>query len=88
MPEEKSERYKNIKILISASDRDNTDKGWAGVAYGVAEQRVKIILAEGIDPKKLHGRTQVQADITIVSRYQKGKKQYIPTLIELEAIQP
>lgn len=85
LPEEKDEKYKDITLLISASDRDNADKGWAGVAAGVFDNRIKIQL-DGIDPKRLHGRTKVKADVTITSRYQKGKKQYVPMLIVVTAV--
>lgn len=87
IPEEKEEKYKNVKVLISASDRDNTDKGWAGVVIGVAETRTKMILAGNLDPKELHGRTQITANVIVTSRYKKAKKEYQPQLIEITAYQ-
>jgi len=86
VPEEKDERYKNVPLLISASDRDNPDKGWAGVAIGVHDSRLKIFLSSNVDPKNLHGKTRVNADITITSKYQSGRKQHLPVLITVERI--
>lgn len=85
-PDEKEEKYKNVVLMISASDRDNTDKGWAGVAPGVVDNRVKMELSDKVNPKELHGRVKVNADITVHSKYVKTKKQYQPVMIEINAI--
>ncbi|MHA7915515.1 hypothetical protein [Alloalcanivorax xenomutans] len=87
IPVEKEEKYQDVKVLISASDRDNNEKGWAGIVVGVAETRTKIVLADNLDPRDLHGRTQIQANVVVTSRYRKSKKGYSPQLIEITAYQ-
>ncbi len=75
-PSERVTSYDNVKVIIDASDRHNHDKGWAGSVDGVTEGRVKFKLDESLDPAKLHGRTNVLADISVVERYVPSKKKY------------
>lgn len=84
-PVEKEEKFNDVKVLISASDRDNNDKGWAGIVVGVAETRTKIILSDNLDPRELHGQTKLQANVVVTSRYNKTRKEYQPKLIEITA---
>jgi hypothetical protein len=86
VPDEKDEKYSNVRVLIYASDRDKIDSAWAGIVPGVVDSRVKFELAEGIDPSKLHGHTTINADITVTSRFIKSKKRYEPKLVELSNI--
>lgn len=86
IPEERSQRYRDVKILISASDRDNTEKGWAGVVPQVVDKRVKFSLDITVDPSNLHGKTQVKADVTVHEKFINSKRKYEPYLVEVNAI--
>ncbi|MCM2463463.1 hypothetical protein HGO40_23835 [Pseudomonas sp. CG7] len=83
-PSERSTSYKNVEIIIDASDRHNRDKGWAGSVTGVIENRTKIHLDESIDPASLHGRTKIKANIEIIERYVPSKKKYETKEVILE----
>jgi hypothetical protein len=76
IPTEKSESYTNTPLFIAASDRDNLSSGWAGTVPNIVDKRVKFTLDEEVDPKTLHGRVNVNADIEIHSRYVPSSKKY------------
>ena len=82
-PQEREDRYTDTTILIYASDRDRSESSWAGLVPGVVDKRIKFTLAEGVEPKKLHGRTKLKADITVVSKFNKQKKAYQPKFVEI-----
>lgn len=87
VPDEKEEKYTNVKVLIFASDRDSNEKNWAGSVPDLVDKRVKFILGEDVDPRKLHGRTSVRADIAITSKFNRAKKAYEPKTVELKSVQ-
>jgi hypothetical protein len=76
VPEEIEEHYSNVKIIIYASDRDRVEVGWAGLVPEVVDTRIKFILGEGVDPKKIYGQKQTMADITVTKRFNASKKAY------------
>lgn len=76
VPQEKSETYSNVSVFIAASDRDKTESGWGGTVPGVVDKRVRFVLDDGVDPKSLHGRINVKADIEVHSRYVQSTKKY------------
>ncbi|WP_430415794.1 hypothetical protein [Marinobacter adhaerens] len=86
VPSEKTETYRDVGIVIYASDRDKSDKAWAGIIPGVVDQRVRFVLADDVDPRKLHGRTQIRGDVVVTSRFAKSKKEYEPKLVEIESV--
>ncbi|AQT58706.1 hypothetical protein [Cellvibrio sp. PSBB023] len=86
MPSEKSTTYDNIEVFIFASDRDNSDKGWAGVVPQLFEHRVKFSLSDSLDPKKLHGRTKARANVIVHEKFVKEKKKYEVKMVEITAV--
>ncbi|MBY6102328.1 hypothetical protein [Marinobacter nauticus] len=86
VPTEKTESYSDVGIVIYASDRDKSDKAWAGIVPGVVDHRVRFVLADDVDPRKLHGRTQVRGDIVVTYRFVRSKKEYEPKLVEIDAV--
>lgn len=82
IPKEKIETYEKVLVQIFASDKDNPNK-WAGIAPNIFVKRVNFILGGDLDPEKLHGKTEVYADIDVVSRFNKSTKKYVPKLVEL-----
>lgn len=83
MPDEKAEQYSNANVHIFASDRDKQTVGWAGILPGVVDARTAIILADEVDPNKLHGHRNIRADVTVHSKFNKQRKKYIPAKIEI-----
>lgn len=86
VPDEKSETYHDIRIMIRASDRDNLSSGWAGSIPGVVDGRIEFELAEGLDPKEFYGISKANADVQVQSRYDKKKKAYVPKRVVIQAI--
>ncbi len=74
--EEREQDYSNIDVYIYASDQDKNTQGWAGLVPELFEHRVKFELAEDINPHRLHGQRKINADITVIERYQKSQKKY------------
>ncbi|MCW7460185.1 hypothetical protein ND856_18505 [Leptospira bandrabouensis] len=73
----KTETYINRKIEIFASDRDRKESVWAGIVPGIIDKRIRFILENNIDAKKLHeGKRVLNADIAIVSKHNSAKKKY------------
>lgn len=78
VPQERNDMYTNVDVTFYASDRDHLDKSWAGIVPRVIDKRVRFVLDEKLDPKSIHGRLNVKADITVYSRYNKKTKSYSP----------
>lgn len=85
-PEEKTVEYNNADVVIYASDRDKADKVWAGIVPGIADTRVQFTLNPGIDPKALHGKVRIKADISVISKFNKPKKIFKPRLVEIKRV--
>jgi hypothetical protein len=62
----RTEFYQDVTIELHASDRDRPKLGWAGVARGITQNRVKMILDEGVSPEALFGKRIVRGDILMV----------------------
>lgn len=76
VPVERSTNYKNVDVLIDASDRHNHNKGWAGTIPGVIENRTRLELDESINPAAIHGKIKIKANIEVIERYVPSKKKY------------
>lgn len=83
VPEEKKETYKNAPVVIYASDRDRPTTNWAGIVPGVVNKRTRIVLADGVSPRELHGRLNINASIEVTRKYNHSKSEYEPSLIEI-----
>ncbi|EDM46260.1 hypothetical protein, partial [Marinobacter algicola] len=86
MPTEKTESYRDVDIIIYASDRDKSDKAWAGTIPGIVDHRVRFSLSESIDPRELHGRIKARGDIVVTFRFVKAKKEYEAKLVEIDSV--
>lgn len=85
-PQERESHYKNVEIVVYASDRDKMESGWGGIIPGVIEKRVAFVLDESVDPAKLHGRIRFKADIVAHERYVPSKKEYEVKKVEIMAV--
>lgn len=83
MPVEKSNRYDDIEIFIFASDKDSSDKGWAGIAPALFDHRVKFTLNDKLNPASLHGRTKARANVIVHEKFVKEKKAYVVKMVEI-----
>lgn len=81
-PERKEEDYSNIDLYVYASDQDSSSRGWAGIAPELFETRVKFELGEELDSFTLHNAgKKLTADITLIRKYDKEKRNYVPEKI-------
>lgn len=64
------EPWTDVTISLRALDLDRRESGWYGVMKVAGEEhtRLPISLYPTIDPEKLHGATEFQADIILESR--------------------
>ena len=80
---EREVKYQNVEMVVYASDRDKSEGGWAGIVPTIVNARTPVILADGIDPAKLHGRIRFMADIVVHERFVTSKKRYEAKKIEI-----
>lgn len=58
--------YKNISVIIRATDLDSLKKGWAAVVPEVSDKRVPLQLDPNIDPNYLSSNPSVFGDVTVI----------------------
>jgi hypothetical protein len=85
-PHEFEKHFDNRVIEIYASDRDKQSAGWAGSVPGIVDKRVKFDLWDEVVPSQLHGKTRINADITVLFRHQKGSAEYLPAKVEVRRV--
>ena len=85
LPDEKDEKYSDIALVIYASDREKSDSTWAGTVPGLIEKRTKFVLADGVEPEKLHGKTRIYANVTVTSQYNRTKRKYEPKVVMIHS---
>lgn len=75
-PNEQDDVYSDMSIYVSASDEDSGKRGWAGLVPDIMDARVKFVLDDTVDPRELHGKRRVQADIIVHKVYDASTNQY------------
>jgi hypothetical protein len=84
--DERETQYSNAPIVIHASDRDKRAQVWAGIVPGIVDHRIRFILEDNVDPARLHGQTRVNADITVVQRFNKETNAFEAARVHLRAV--
>jgi hypothetical protein len=74
----------DVDLEIHATDRDKSATGWAAVARGVSDRRLKMKLIDPVEPGQIWGRDEVNADIVVVSKLTSDG--YQPFEIHLTAV--
>lgn len=85
-PETKAKDHAKIDLFINASDQDRATKGWAGIVPDLFSDRVAFELSNDIDPNSLHGHRKINADITVIEKYDKNTKQYKPSKVIIQHV--
>lgn len=57
-----------VVLELHAQDRDRAATGWAAVAQGISEKRLKVRLMEPLQPSDLWGLDEVVANVVVVSK--------------------
>lgn len=61
-----SRPFRDVTLELHAQDKDNAAKGWAAVARGISERRLRLRLMDDVSPTDVWGRDLVRGDITVV----------------------
>lgn len=77
------EFFPDVDLHVRATNLDSQSAGWAGIIPSLINRRVKLVLAERIDPKKVAGKFKVRADVIVHSRPQGPKNEPRPYQITL-----
>ena len=79
-----SERFiPDVDLQIRATNLDSQKAGWAGIIPMLVDRRVKLVLADGIDPTEVAGKFTVRADVIVHSQPTGAKKKILPYQITL-----
>lgn len=74
--------HRDVDLEIRATDLDYS-RGWAGVINGIADRRVKLLFADGVDSDALAGKLKVRADVVVKSRMSAKSKKMEPVSITI-----
>lgn len=80
---ERVEDMPDAELLIRATNRDSVKTGWSARLPLRFEGRIKLKLADGIDPEEVAGMARVRGDIKIHYRLDPSRNQYVPDFILL-----
>lgn len=73
-----------VRLEIHAQDKDKSATGWAAIADGISEKRLKVRIVEPVQPDELWQKGEVLADIVVVSKL--ASDGYAPVEIQITAI--
>lgn len=76
--------FYDVSLELHAQDKDHAGRGWAAIAAGVTEKRVRLKLMEDVDPSDLWNKNHVQGDITI--KYERIGEKLTPIEIQLHQV--
>lgn len=85
--DEESVIREHTVLSLRALDLDNLDKGWAAVAVPFSPERLRLELAEGVNPMALFGKTEITGTVELIKR--RGPKGLMePKTLRLLSIDP
>jgi hypothetical protein len=73
-----------VALELHAMDKDKTSTGWAAVAQGISDKRLKAKVIEPVLASDLWGKNSVIADIIVVSKLTSNG--YVPAEIQVTRI--
>lgn len=77
-PDTRVENVPSVELLIRATNRDSLKTGWTARLPLRFDQKLKLKLADGIDPEALAGQAVVRGDVQIHYRRDATRNQYVP----------
>ena len=87
LPEEWRIMHRDTKLEIRASNRDSRRSGWSCVINDLTYKRIKLVLADNLDPQELAGKFRIRADVVVTFR--RGVRgDPVPMQVELENVYP
>lgn len=79
------EDFKDIELIIRATDLDSSKRGWAVVIPEIHTKRTRLQLDPGIKPEILIGKSKIMAEVTVIFEYD-DEDNKIPKLVFLRKI--
>ncbi|WP_141113224.1 hypothetical protein [Chromobacterium haemolyticum] len=80
------QEHKDVDLNIRATNLDSQSQGWAALIPGLIDKRIKLVLADGVDPKQVAGKFRIRANVLVHSKPQGKKKEMQPYQITLLAL--
>lgn len=88
-PDTRIEDVPSVELLIRATNRDSLNTGWTARLPLRFNQKLKLKLANGIDPELLASQPVVRGDVQIHYRRDSARNQYVPDhLVLLRTLNP
>ena len=75
-----------VSLEIHAQDKDKSAVGWAAIAGGISEKRLKVRIVDPVQPSDLWQKEEITADIVVVSKLTSNG--YAPSEIQITAVHP
>jgi hypothetical protein len=79
-----SRNFGNVRLELHAQDRDHAGKGWAAVAEGISEKRIRLKLMENVSQQEVWGHDEITGDITVI--YDRIGVELVPKEIHLHNV--
>ncbi|UOA23630.1 hypothetical protein DSM110277_02059 [Sulfitobacter pontiacus] len=76
--------HEMVSLEIHAQDKDKSAVGWAAVADGISEKRLKVRIVDPVNPADLWQKEEITADIVVVSKLTSDG--YTPSEIQITAV--
>ncbi|MZR14208.1 hypothetical protein GQE99_14390 [Maritimibacter sp. DP07] len=73
--------YEAVELEIHAQDKDKSSTGWAAVARGISDKRLKVRVVEPVHPADIWQKDVVTADIVLVLKLTSDG--YVPAEIQV-----
>lgn len=73
-----------VILDLHAMDRDKSATGWAAVAEGISDRRLKVRVMDPIQPSDLWGNSRIRADIVVVSKLTSDG--YVPSEVQVTGL--
>lgn len=81
---ERFQPFKEVTLELHAKDKDKKNAGWAAVAQGVCDERVRLKIMDPVTVEQIWGKDVVVGDIVLVSKM--TAQGFAPSEIHLLAI--
>jgi hypothetical protein len=76
--------HEMISLELHAQDKDKTAVGWAAIADGISDKRLKVRIVDPVQTSDLWQKEEVTADIVVVSKLTSDG--YVPSEIQITAV--
>jgi len=78
--------HEMVSLEIHAQDKDKSAVGWAAIADGISDRRLKVRIVDPVQPSDLWQKEEITADIVVVSKLTSDG--YTPCEIQITAVHP